>query len=132
MKSYLSRTNANKRLCKHCVHCEMTYPYLDSPRYMCGLKRSPVDDVPTMSCFLACLNPFICGGRKWELDKDISICETEEEVVHSDREAHIESFIPAAKKHIEAGTKPLVTCGYFDLAYERVLTTHHKSANLDQ
>lgn len=128
--SYISQSQANKRLCKDCTHCVTTYPDLSAPRYMCGLKRDSVDDSPTATCHWARFNPLICGGRKWELDKDITICETEEAARTADREAQIEAFVPTARAHIEAGTEPMATCGFYELARERVLTSMSKSVTL--
>ena len=118
MKTFVTQSKIDKKLCIHCKHCESVG--LFPPRLFCGLYRSKADDSPLYSVQMVRNNPFKCGGRKWEISPNIQTCETEEEAERLQHEESVASYMSRARRIVATGERCYMTCGALDEAIKRV------------
>lgn len=120
MKTFVEQSQIDKKLCIHCKHCEEHG--LPPQRIMCGLFRSPVDDSPIRSAFVARMNPVWCGGRKWEINPDIVVCKTEQDAENFQHEDSVGQFMSTARDIVRGKiSRPLCTCAGLEEAMEEAM-----------
>jgi len=126
-KSFVEKSKIEKKLCINCKHCSV-YAGLGKDRIMCGLYKDKVDDSELYYAWQSRDIPWRCGGRKWEIDPKIVVCESEEEADFLRSESFIESFMPLARKVVKGETKESpFSCGGYEEALKRAKQELFKS-----
>jgi len=89
---------------------------------MCDLVKSKVDDSEVYQAFINRNNPFVCGGRKWEINPDIVVTSSDLESYNLCSEDWIESFMPQARDIVSGKVSPpMFSCGGLETAIKRAI-----------
>ena len=116
-KSFIEKSQINKKLCIHCKYCSVYAGLGMKDRVMCGLYKDKVDDSELYYAWQSRYIPWRCGGRKWEIAPNLIVCESKEEAAHLRSEDFIERFMPLARKVVKEEEKESpFTCGGYEEA----------------